>query len=43
MLSEEGGPPLSRRILNAKLFAIEVARSAREGEGACGRETEIPW
>jgi hypothetical protein len=36
----EGGPPLSRRRLNAKLLAIEVVRSAREGKGACDSETE---
>jgi hypothetical protein len=48
MLSEEGGAPLSRRRLNAKLFTIEVVRSAltlveersREAEGACNRHIE---
>jgi hypothetical protein len=48
MLSEEGGAPLSRRRLDAKLFTIEVVRSAstlveersREAEGACDRQIE---
>jgi hypothetical protein len=44
-LFEEGGPPLSRSVLNAKLFAIMV-RSAREGGRSLrqgDRESIVNW